>query len=47
MHKDDLSMQEYMLNSIALSASNNMDNIYYHQYMKSPDTREFQKAIIK
>ena len=47
MHKEDLRIQECMLNPIAFSARNNMDNLYPHQAMNAPDAREFQRAIIK
>ena len=47
MHKEKLSMKEYMPNPIAHSSSNNIYNLYYHQYMKAPDSREFQKVITK
>ena len=36
-----------MLNPIAFSASNIMDNLYEHQAMKATDTRGFQKAVNK
>ena len=36
-----------MLKPITFDTSNNTDNLYYHQAMKEPDTREFKKAIIK
>ena len=36
-----------MLTPVAFSTNNNADNLYYHQDMKSPNTRKFQKAIIK
>ena len=35
-----------MLNPILFSASKNVDNLCYHESMKNPDVREFQKAII-
>ena len=28
MHEDELSIQEYMMNSIALAANNNVYNLY-------------------
>ena len=37
MHKDNLRMQQDMLNIISLLESNNADTIYYHQAMKDPD----------
>ena len=36
-----------MLNPIVFAANNNMDNLYYHQFMKEPVAREFQKDITK
>ena len=47
MHKDDLMMKQYILNTIAFSASNNADTLYYHQDMKAPDAKEFQNSILK
>ena len=47
MHKYDLRMQENMLNPISFNTRNNVDNLYYHQAIKAPNKREFQKAIIK
>ena len=47
MNKDNLSMQEYMLNTIELASRNNTNNLYYHQSIKVPNAREFQKEIIK
>ena len=36
-----------MLNPIAFAANNNMDNLYYHQAIKEPVSRDFQKDITK
>ena len=36
-----------MPNPTEFVTSNNSDNLYYHQAMKAPNTREFHKAIIK
>ena len=47
MHKDNLQMQEYILNPIVFSEINNVNNLYYNQAMKAPDAREFQRSIIK
>ena len=47
MHKDDLEMQENVMNNIMFTKINNVDNLYYHTSMKAPDAREFQKAVIK
>ena len=47
MHKDNLMMKQYILNTIAFSASNNADTLYYHQDMKSSHTNNFKKVIIK
>ena len=47
MREENLSMQEYTINPIAFSVSNNTDNLYYHQAMKAHDARDFQNAIIK
>ena len=47
MHKENLSIQQDMLNPVAFVASNNADTHYYHQAMKALDTKYFQKSIVK
>ena len=43
MHECNLKIQESKLNPIAFAT----ENLIYHQAIKTPETREFQKAIIK
>ena len=47
MHKDDIRMQQYILNPVVFTEKNNVNTLYYHQDMKSSHTNNFKKVIIK
>ena len=47
MHEDDYKLQNELEDPIAFLASTTKDILYYHQAMKAPDRKDFQRAMHK
>ena len=47
MQKDDVRMQQDILNDILFVERNNADTLYYHQDKKDSEAKYFKKSIIK